>query len=541
MSTFTNWNGPQGSDVRAKDMVEFANAYSELVAKLNQHIAQTAADDNVHQVKQYVEGRLSDIQALIPSVSAFITELAADAKYALKTELPDMSDYARRDQLNDYALASSLSAYLKKSDLSSEDVIVALQNNIAALQSWVASDSKVIPELTSDHITGMINAVEQINFVDKTYNAIVSGSDKVGVYYILGMLKDKAGTAYIRMGNTKPFSAVVNFACTPEYKGALSVTTDSELANLKFKIVSGTSADGEKHAYLAIQSTEWIQNFASTDGVGVFNSIEFDGAGINFIPVDSEGYKKPNGSCHDVCDCKAGKGFSFSELAITVLNKRIFKEVNNPYVTYNDITALDAVGLISQWPEWDEDTAIAINVPEGYHACDGTDVLPEDDVSDEFRAKYTQYPLVDYSVIKTKSTVTFEAHTDEDIDRFLELAAAVAALHGIDLYVTPDALPTDAKTGVPAIVADGDRFAIYVMTKDDGWVKYHTEYNDINKTVAAIATVMSAIHNADVFTIYNSVADLPTDLDVETGAMAIVYAGGVLTVYKYNGTSWEAQ
>ena len=54
MSTFTNWNGPQGSDVRAKDMVEFANAYSELVAKLNQHLAQTAADDNVHQVKQYV-------------------------------------------------------------------------------------------------------------------------------------------------------------------------------------------------------------------------------------------------------------------------------------------------------------------------------------------------------------------------------------------------------------------------------------------------------------------------------------------------------
>ena len=452
-----------------------------------------------------------------------------------------MSDYARRDQLNDYALASSLSVYLKKSDLSSEDVIVAIQNNIAALQSWINSDSKVIPELTSDHITGMINAVEQINFVDKTFNAIVSGSDKVGVYYILGMLKDKAGTAYIRMGNTKPFSAAVNFACTPEYKGALSVTTDSELANLKFKIVSVTSADGEKHAYLAVQSTEWIQNFASTDGVGVFNSIEFDGAGINFIPVDSEGYKKPNGSCHDVCDCKAGKGFSFSELANGVLNKRIYKEVNNPYVTYNDITALDAVGLISQWPEWDEDTAMAINVPEGYHACDGTDVLPEDDVSDEFRAKYTQYPLVDYSVIKTKSTVKFEAHSDEDVDRFLELAAAVAALHGIELYVTPDALPTDAKTGVPAIVADGDRFAIYVMTKDDGWVKYRTEYNDINKTVAAIATVMSAIHNADVFTIYNAVADLPTDLDVETGAMAIVYTSGVLTVYKYNGTSWEAQ
>ena len=352
------------------------------------------------------------------------------------------------------------------------------------------------------------------------------------------MLADKAGVAFIRMGNTKPFSANVNFAVTPTEKGALSVTTDCELAGLKFKIVSGTDSAGAAHYYLAIQSTEWISNFASTDGVGKFSSIEFDGAGINFYPVNSKGYVSPNGNCHNVCDCISGKGFSFSELATVILNKQIYRDAESPYVTTKDITALDKVGTVSGWTDFDPDTRIAINVPEGYHACDGTDVLADDDVSDEFRAKYSKYPLIDYSIIKTKSTIHIDT---EGVDLTMQsLAEAVCSLHGINFYNGVNSLPSVAKIGKPVVVQSGHTYAVYVYT-DDGWKKYSTDYNDINLTVGAIAAVIASEHGADVYTVYNSVAELPTGPSVETGALAIVFDGAAYSVFKYNGAAWEVQ
>ena len=538
MSTFTDWNGPQGGGASAMDLVQLANAYSELVTKLNQHLNQTTSTDNVHQSKDYVDRIKSEIAALIPDVSSFITQLTADGRYAKLADLPNFGDFATRAMLEDYAKTNALSVYLKTNELSAQQVIRDIQSDIVVLQRWVNSDSKEIPELTANHVTGLIHAVEQVQFTDKHFAARVGGSDEIGIYYLLGMLVDKAGTAYIRMGNTKPFSAVVNFAVTPEWKGALSVTTDCELKGLKFKIVSGTGADGAKHAYLAIQSTEWISQFASTDGVGIFDSIEFDGAGINFIPVDSEGWQRPNGSTHDVCNCRSGKGFSFSELASTILGTQIYREEGNPYVTVKDITALDHIGLISNWPFYDEN-GVAIDVPEGLHACDGTEVLPEDDVSDEFREKFTHYPLQDFSVIKTKSSVQVDV---PDIDTTAySLAAAVCTLHGIKFYEGLGQLPDEGKIGEPVIVAMGNKFAVYVYKNDtDKWQKYSTTFNDINSTIGAVAAVIAAEHGADVYTIYNSAADLPHDSSVETGALAIVF-DGAYTVFKYNGTAWEVQ
>lgn len=544
MSTFTDWNGPQGSNVRASDLVKFANAYAELTTKLDQHIQDNTSGQNVHRSKDYIDEQINLVKGLLPDFNSFLKVLDADTTFAKLTDLPNMSDYARRDQLDNYALASSLADYLKKNDLANTQVIQDIEQDITAIEAWINSDVIEKPELKATYITGLINVVEQIQFTDKTLAAFVGGSDAVGVYYILGMLKDKAGTAYIRMGNTKAFSAAVNFAVTPEWKGALSVTTDCELKGLKFKIVSGTSSDGEKHAYLAIQSTEWIQNFASTDGVGKFSSIEFDAAGINFVPVNSDGWKQPNAMCHTVCDCKSGKGFSFSELATNVLNTRIYKDYDNPYVTRKDITALDAVGIISQWPFFDT-AGVAIDVPEGYHACDGTAVLDTDDVSDEFRAKFTEYPLVDFSIIKTKSTVEYieDAGDNDPENKLLELARAVCKLHGIELYtgVSESDLPTDVKSGVPALVETENGFKVLVKTPEDEWISYETVFNDVNKAIDAIAATISAVHSMDVFTVYTTPADLPTGPDVETGAMAIVYDGINYAIYKYSGTAWEIQ
>lgn len=540
MSTFTDWNGPQGGGARAMDLIQLANAYSELVAKLNQHMSdKTPGTSDVHGIKTYVEAQIAVVRGLIPSVSAFITETDADDKYALKTQVP--SDTVNHTELANYvqtsAMNNKLTDYLKKNDLSAQQVILDIQADITALEAALAVNTFEKPVFkATDYIEGLVHAVEQIQFIDKPIAAFVGGSDEVGVYYILGMLRDKAGTAYIRMGNTRSFSAVVNFAVTPEWKGALSVTTDCELKGLKWKIVSGTSASGEKHAYLAIQSTEWISQFASTDGVGIFTDISFYGSGINFAPIDSNGWVRPNGNCHNVCDCMSGKGFSFSELATTIIGKQIYRETGNPYVTVGDLKALDHVGVISYWPFYDEN-GIAINVPDGYHACDGTAVLPGDDVSNEFREKFTKYPLQDYAIIKTKSSVDVE--TPETVG--YSLAEAVCTLHGIKFYSSYAELPIDAKVGEPVIVAAGDKYTVYVYKgADTGWVKYSTTFNDINSTIGAVAAVIAAVHGADVYTIYNSAADLPTGPSVETGALAIVFDGNY-SVFKYNGTAWELQ
>lgn len=537
MSTFTDWNGPQGGGVRAADLIQLANAYSDLVAKLNQHMSdKTPGTSDVHGIKTYVDAQVETIKGLIPSVTAYITEVKADSKYALKSQVP--TDTVSSSDLTNYAKVSDLTEYLKSSDLDSQKTIADIKTDIAAIEDALSASSFEMPVLKAvDYIEGLVHAVEQIQFVDKSITAFVGGVDEIGVYYILGMLKDKSGTAYIHMGNTKAFSAVVNFAITPEWRGALSVTTDCELRGLKWKIVSGTSVTGEKHAYLAVQSTEWTSNFASSDGVGIFTGISFYASGINFVPVGSNDWIEPNGNCHNICDCKSGKGLSFSELATTILGKQIYREPANPYTTVKDLKAIDTIGVISDWPFYDAN-GIAVDVPESYHACDGTDVLPDDDVSEDFRAKFHKYPLQDYAIIKTKSTVEIES-IQEDIS--YSLAEAVCTLHGIKFYTSYTELPAEAKTNEPVIVAAGDKYTVYVYKGiDGGWIKYSTSFNDISSTIGAVAAVIAAVHGVDVYTVYNSVVDLPTGPSVEVGALAIVFDGNY-SVFKYNGTAWELQ
>ena len=535
MSSFTDWNGPQGGGVRAADLIQLANAYSKLVSDLNQHMADKTPDtSDVHGIKTYVEAQINKIN--IPDVSAFITKQDADGKYASKSDIP--TDVVSSNDLANYAKTSALSEYLKTNDLTSQQVITDIQADITTIKAALSTNPFEMPALkATDYVEGLIHAVEQIKFTDKDFSAPVGGSDTAGIYYILGMLENKAGTAYIKMSNTKPFSAVVNFAVTPGFKGALSVTTDCELAGLKFKIVAGTDTDNIPHAYLAVQSSEWFSHFTTSDGVGKFNSIQFSGAGINYIPVDSNGYKQPNGNCHDVCDCESGKGFSFSKLATSLLGRRIYATADNPYLTLQDVTALDHIGIISDWPFYN-DNGIAIDVPEGYHACDGTPVLPDDDVSNEFRAKFTKYPLQDYAIIKTKSAIEVDA-SDSDVDT--SLAQTVAALHGIQYFDSIGQLPSSYRENEPCIVRIGDYFSVYAYTAADGWRKYSTNYNDINATIAAVAAVIAAVHHADVYTIYSSITDLPTGPSVETGALAIIFDGTGYSVFKYNGTNWEVQ
>lgn len=414
MSTFTDWNGPQGSNARASDLAEMALRYQNMLSELQAHINATPGSKNVHNIKEYVEPLIAECAKTADVINrlnsyAKATDLPNLEPYALKQ---DLNLYAKKADLEDFVVNATLERYLKIADLSNQQIIQEIESAIAELKSWFNDPNEVADfkhvVKTNAYFEGLVHALEQIKFTDRREAAYIGGSDEVGVYYILGMFIGKAGTAYIKYVDDKPFSAVINFAVTPEYKGELSVTTDSDLEGLKFKIVKGTDKEGAEHLYLAIQSTEWIPQFASYDGKGMFTTIDFEVAGVNFVPIKSESWKQSNGSCSDVCDCVSGKGFSFSQLASVVLDKRIFMEKNNPYITYNDVKSLGEIGKVEYWDQWKDDehgNRFAVNVPDGYHACDGTPVLLDDDVDDKFRERYDSYPVIDYCMIRVKHII----------------------------------------------------------------------------------------------------------------------------------------
>ena len=182
MSSFTDWNGPQGS-VKASDLVQLANAYSELVTKLNQHMESTPSPNDVHGVRTYVDAQLATIRDLIPSVSAFITESAADAKYALQSQIP--TDVVHSADIANFitmtAVNTALAGYLRTNDLATQQVILDIQADIDAIEQALNTIPFSMPILkATDYIEGLIHAVEQVKFIDKDIPTVVGGSDPNG-------------------------------------------------------------------------------------------------------------------------------------------------------------------------------------------------------------------------------------------------------------------------------------------------------------------------------------------------------------------------
>jgi len=428
MSTFTNWNGPQGGGARAMDLIQLANAYSELVAKLEQHMADKTPDtSDVHGIKTYVEAQIAIIRGLIPSVSAFITETAADTKYALKSQVADI---VHTDDIADFAtntaVVTLLADYLKTSDLASQQVITDIQTDIDAIEAALNADIFEKPILKATvYVEGLIHAVEQVKFTDKEVAAAVGGSDSNGKYWLIGMQTDEhqAGIALIKYGNTKPFSAIVNFAASKvdgKYNGALTVVTDTIISGLKFKLVYGTDRGGDEHVYLAVQAPDWI----------TLSQLELSASGINFCPIGSEGYILPNGSCHDITDCFTKAGLSASSFNVPIGH----------------------VGEVVGWSKFDAD-GVPVDFPASCHTCDGSVVDPA--TWPELIAKgITTFPLVDYCIIIGSSTeskpdtepmfairpvangtgtITLSKESAEAGETILvELSAAPVAIHVLD-------------------------------------------------------------------------------------------------------------
>ena len=178
MSTFTDWNGPQGAQAKATDLIALADAYTALVTKLNSHL-ETSASNNVHSIKDYIDSVKQEISDSIPSISGLLTKLEAQQTYQLASTALTQSDIT--NALADYATESSvnnkitqalsdnatqsyvenaLASYIKSDSLLSHAVIAEMRTAISSLQSWANSKDSTTPSITTANITDFLTAVE---------------------------------------------------------------------------------------------------------------------------------------------------------------------------------------------------------------------------------------------------------------------------------------------------------------------------------------------------------------------------------------------
>lgn len=420
MSSFTNWNGPQGGPT--KDMwQELINEYKELLDSSNyvkkdgnkvltdvnftqalydklNAINQTTASKDIGNIASGSQGLVTG-DAVFQFCKDFATKVAGQG-------------FSTNDFSNDYKgilesikSAASCEVALSLTDDEARLVTVAIVKN--ALEGYVAKEAgKGLSsnDFTDEYIRLLSIFTEyNILFNWKSFGAFVGGSNDRGVYYILGQLDERAGTAYIRLTNTKSFAAVVHFAVTKDttlddyLDGQLSITTDvdsAELSYVHFLIVKGTNSDGEHHAYLAIQADEWMKrwNESGIVNAGVFGTIEFEGSGINFIPVNGEGFVRPNNTTEVLLDVD----YYGLEDRMSAMEEKL-----------DTITSDDGIGTISNWPKYDEN-GVAIDVPDWAHACDGSDI-PDDADHAAIRAIVgTEYPLQDYAIIRIKKVISYD-------------------------------------------------------------------------------------------------------------------------------------
>lgn len=91
MSTFTDWNGPQGgSGIKASDLTAYTNAFITMKSALEDHIAKEAADTDVHEVAAYVKSKLDSILPDYVKTSdaekTYLSQSTAGTDYLKKAE-----------------------------------------------------------------------------------------------------------------------------------------------------------------------------------------------------------------------------------------------------------------------------------------------------------------------------------------------------------------------------------------------------------------------------------------------------------------------
>ena len=343
MSTFTQWNGPQGaSGPSAKDMLALVEAYNNLSTKLAAHIEAVAPTDTaIHGIVSYVKDIKTQLEALIgtkATTEALNTvKTAADAA-ATKTALNEA--VANIEEL--IAAKASNSALDEKAD---KTTTAALSNQITALitivdnlktdyESHIAhiTDEVVLLAFdcaikTATYIIGKIKASKVIDFTKWAhFSAPFAGTGSLSDTstngaFIIGCLSldwsddvnapaeeyaHKAARAYVKYVNSNPFDAICDMVVTNTdegYVGSLTVHLAKKAGtwkDLAFHLILGTNSKHTKCVYLAVSS----KGLASTNAD--YSNTNFRACGENFIPVGEDGYITPSGMLEGITSAVIG-------------------------------------------------------------------------------------------------------------------------------------------------------------------------------------------------------------------------------------------
>ena len=374
MSTFTQWNGPQGaSGPSAKDITALIDAYNSMSSALQAHLAATAPTDSaVHGIVNYVNSIKTELQALLgakaenTALSAVKeTADAAATKQALLDAVQNMEQLISA-KADTKALAAKADTALTDTMQKSIDTITEMLDKLQA--EWDKFAAYYTDETTALAFSVIIKTTEY--FIGKAHVHYVidftkwshftapyagtgtqDSSDTNGIF-ILGCLSmdwadddnapekeqsAKAARAYIKYVNTNPFDAIIDMSATKadgKFTGSLSVHISKKAGtwqNMKFHLVHGTDSKGNEAVYLGVSSSKLAS--AGSD----YSNVNFHVAGVNFLAPGQIGFVVPTGLLNGITDAAIGAG---ADSAIT------FDDVTANSFMSNNYQTLEAKNLL---------------------------------------------------------------------------------------------------------------------------------------------------------------------------------------------------
>lgn len=451
MSTFTPWNGPQGGCVGpTREMWDdLISQYKEL---LNNSNYVTKVEGKGLSTCDYTQSEKDRVNSLGTAAFRGIGGIGSGANdlvtgdtiydtlqnYVLKSVNKGLSsndysdtDKAKVDSINT-AAAKEYTDMLENSHklIESQAVYSAIANCVQHDGNKVLSDN--------NFTTAYKNKLDSINDYDyvtdmsmHTIHAKLGGSDDVGVYYNIGMIDpEKPCTVYLKYTNSSPFEAIVNIAMSVDSNenatAVLSAITNGE--GLKFLVVKNTAPNNTEHYYLAVQKRDWIPEFASTDGVGYFSTVEMTISSINFYPIGYPKYIDYNAvspGTHIIASCEVSEGFAATAFSLnrvvdteghvmieSVDGQLILGEEGfGPNIIDNGtpqplLSAADVyIGVISEWPIASNvgGVMVAQNYPDVFLPCNGSTFSTTDYPELYAVLGTTTLPVRDYGIIRAKA------------------------------------------------------------------------------------------------------------------------------------------
>lgn len=602
MSTFTDWNGPQGNSLnglRNSDLLSLTKAYNDVLTALNSKQDKLTIDDTLSasssnlvknsavkagddRLQTNIDNLRSSLEASINSVKSSVTAETTDRQSNDK----DIKDSVSKLSDSFSSLSKDTAASLNNTKKQLED----FQKELNSYSALFDTSSSYLVFNKAIKLTDFVLENSALDFsVLSAFRAPVISTERNTPVFVLGMLSDdwtpsekleevsanyktKAGRAFIKFVNSKSFDALVDMSASysgSKWNGALTVTGSnvSAIENLRVRLVAGTDGTGKQHVWLGILSGNWTA--ASPE---FYQQLFFYASGINFLPVGSKGYQQPNDQVKIIAETSLGNGFStaaFSSDKITDSNGNVLLEIekvgdnmslilgdaslkgirfytrpyynNSPLIALSDIKKIiTEIGTVVAWCKFD-DEGKCVGYPDNYLPCDGS-TFDRNEYPELFQLLGGKLPLVDYHLVKAKYGPELYEFSDIAGDG---LEHVIATLHGINVYTNEAYLPTNAKVGVPAILKEtdshtGDTMYRVLVKTSSGWENYNTEFDDYQKTITSLASVVSSLHGSDVFTLYDNVYSLPSV--AEEGELAIVAAGpNMFDTYKYVDGVWRVQ